>query len=78
MATESLLVKLNAGKSTYWPQGLACEVIVVLKATYQPTDRISRVELRRKLNNVSMKKTGDPKDIFEQLSGIKDAFESGG
>ena len=47
-----------------------------LKEKYQPTDRVSRVELRRKLNRVEMGKTDDPSQLFEQIASIKNAFAS--
>ena len=45
---------------------------------YRPTDRYSVVEIRRKLNKVSIKENQDPKSLFEQLAGISNEASSSG
>ena len=74
--SESLLALMNGTKDTNWPSGLAKKVVVKLKEKYQPNDRVSRVELRRRLNRVEMGKTDDPSELFEQVASIKNAFKS--
>ena len=59
-----------------WPGGLAHKVIDALKKKYQPQDTMTRVELRQMLNKVSMKKEQDPASIFEQLSSIKNRYNT--
>ena len=63
--TASLLDKVNQVKTTDWPDGLATSIVTRLKRDCQPIDRISRVEMRRKMNKVSMKNYDDLKVIFE-------------
>ena len=60
-----LLDKVNQAKTTEWPDGLATSIVTRLKRNYQPIDKISRVEMRSKMNKVSMKNDDDPKVIFE-------------
>lgn len=45
---------------------------------YMPDDRILRVELRRALPNVSMRKDDDPAKLFEQISAIENKFNKPG
>jgi hypothetical protein len=49
---------------TDWPIGLAYLVVKALKKEYMPEDTISKVELRRMMNNIKMKKSADPVDLF--------------
>lgn len=62
--------------SMAWPGGLAWKVVRALFAKYAPQDTISRVELRKMLNNVSMKPKDDPSTLFEQLSAIENRFNT--
>ena len=41
---------------------------------YVPQDLVSKIELRRALNCVSMKKEEDPVDLFKAISGIKNKY----
>ena len=74
--TEALLAIMSSTKDLVWPGGLAHKVVVKLKENYQPNDRVSRVELRQRLNRVEMSKTDDPSELFEQISSIKNAFQT--
>ena len=76
--TVSLLDKVNQAKTTDWPDGLATSIVTRLKRDYQPIDRISRVETRRKMNKVSMKNYDDLKVIFEQISTIRNYYAGSG
>jgi hypothetical protein len=51
--------------NTEWPEGVAYLVVESMMKKYKPQDTITRVELRQKLNKVSMKKGQDPSTIFE-------------
>ena len=63
--TAGMLDKVNQAKTTDWSDGLASNIVTRLKRDYQPINRISRVEMRRKMNEVSMKDDDDRKVIFE-------------
>jgi len=54
-----------------WPGGLVHKVVEALFKKFKPQDTISQVELRQRLNKVSMKKTDDPSVTFEQTSAIE-------
>jgi len=69
--SERLLGLLTKAKTKEWPNGLACLVIKGMLIRYQPKDRMSRVELRRQLNQVTMKKDEDPSTLFEQIAKKK-------
>ena len=76
--TAGLLDKVNQAKTTDWSDGLASSIVTRLKRDYQPIDRISRVDMRRKMNEVSMKNDDDPKVIFEQISIIRNHYAGSG
>ena len=71
MTTEELFCKIHEGSDADWPGGKAYKVIKLLEVEYQPTDRYSLVEIRRKLNKISMKDSQDPRILFEQIAAIK-------
>ena len=74
--SEGLLNKVYACQDDNWPEGMAWKVIESLLEEYQPKDRISKVEMRRRLNKVKMGKKDNPKVLFEQLAAIENAFNS--
>ena len=76
--TGGLLDKVNQAKTTDWPDGLATSTVTRLKREYQPIDRISIIEMRRKMNEVSMKNDDDPKVIFEQILTIRNHYADSG
>ena len=43
-----------------------------------PNDRISRVELRKALASVTIRKDDDPAKLFEQISAIENKFNKPG
>ena len=65
--TEAMLNLVFRSMTTAWPGGLAHKVVEELKKKFQPEDIMSRVELRRSLNAISMKKGQDPSKLFEQI-----------
>ena len=74
--TESLIGLIYKAQDDIWPNGLAYRVVDELKAMYRPKDRISRVELRARLNKVKMNQTENPKVLFEQVAAIQNMFKS--
>jgi hypothetical protein len=71
--TMSLIWK---AKTKDWPSGLAHLVVTSLFRKYQPQDTITRVELRRMLNGVKMKKGEDPVTLFKQLRNIENRYNT--
>jgi len=63
-------------KTNEWPNGLAHLVVAALFKKYQPQDTITRVELRQRLNQVRMKKGQDPVTLFDQISSIKNMYNT--
>jgi hypothetical protein len=51
-----------------WPNGSARLVVDGLFKMYGPQDSITQVEIRQRLNRVSIKVNDDPTTLFEQLS----------
>ena len=43
---------------------------------YQPQDTISKVELHRQLNQITMKPDKDSKRLFEQIRSIENIYNS--
>ena len=50
--------------------------MAALLKKYQPHDTMTRVELRSQLNDLKMKKTEDPADIFEKISAIENQYNT--
>jgi hypothetical protein len=62
-----------------WPGGLAYLVMKAIKRKHMlPDDTVSKVELRRQLNGISMKKGDDPAVIWTQIASIKVRFNKPG
>jgi gag-polypeptide of LTR copia-type len=71
---DGLLNMIEQSMTMDWPSGLAYVVVDELFKRYRPVDIISRVEMRTKLNHVSMKAEDDPKTLFDQLASIQSAY----
>ena len=69
--TDAMLNVVFRVMTNEWPGGLAHKVVSELKRQFQPEDIMSRVELRRSLNKVQMKKGQDPAKLFEQIYSIQ-------
>ncbi len=76
MTTEELICRIHEASDADWPGCKAYKVIKLLEAEYQPTDRYSLVEIRRKLNKISMKDSQDPRILFDQIATIKNQARS--
>ena len=74
--SEQLVRILVAGQTTTWPSGLAWRVVQALHRRFKPADIISKIELRRMLNQISMSRKEDPVTLFEQLSKIENQFST--
>jgi len=61
-----------------WPTGLGYLVVKGLMQRYRPIDTITKVELRQKLNKITMKKGSDPSLLFEELNGIEERYMTPG
>jgi len=71
-----MLSFIYKSQDTMWPSGKAHLVMEALIEQYEPKDRISRVEMRTRLNNVRMSNGENPKKLFEQLAAIENAYKS--
>jgi gag-polypeptide of LTR copia-type len=60
-----------------WPDGLAWLVAQSLNKKYAPKDRISRVEMKRRLTAASMGKKEDPHKMFEEFHRLSNLFNDG-
>ena len=77
-SSEGTIGLVYKAMSVEWPGGLAHLVVAALMKKYRPQDTITRVELRQRLNRVSMKKGQDPATLFEQLSSIENQYTAPG
>jgi hypothetical protein len=59
-----------------WAGGLACKIKEALDTKFKPKYTMSYVDLRRDLNAIVMKKNDDPAGLFEQISDIKNIYNS--
>jgi len=73
-STEGLMGIIFKARTTLYPNGKAYKVVEMLFAKYKPSDTISRVEMRTKLAQVSMKKNEDPTAMFERISLIENQY----
>ena len=74
--SESLIGMVYQAKKSKWPGGLAYMVVDSLFKKYVPQDLVSKIELRRALNAISMKKEEDPANLFEAISGIENKYNT--
>ena len=74
--TTDLLTFVKESKSKEWQHGLAWKIIKNLADEYEPKDEVSKVELKRDLNNVTMQEDDDPKELFSQLTTIERKYAS--
>jgi hypothetical protein len=74
--SEGSMSLIYESKTSAWPMGLAHKVISEMKQEYHPEDTMTRVELRHKLASIKMKKKTNPKTIFEQISAIKNRYNT--
>ena len=75
-STEGSMGLVYKAITVEWPGGLAHIVVASLFKKYQPQDTITKVELRQMLNKVSMKKNDDPATLFDQISTIKNKYNT--
>jgi hypothetical protein len=74
--SEGTIALVYEAMNDDWPGGLAHKVVSMLKKKYQPQDSMTKVELRKRLAMVSMKKKENPSTLFEQLSAIKNRYNT--
>ena len=81
MANLTMAMKTNEAMSVVyesytdeWPQGLAHLVMKELDKTHTPKDMITRVELKKLLNKVKMKRDANPQTLFKQIANIKNQY----
>ena len=74
--SEGLMGLIHQSMDVKWPNGLACRVIDGLHRRFVPQDFMSQVEMRQALNAVTMKVGENPAILFENLSGIKNCYDT--
>jgi hypothetical protein len=72
---QGIMRLVSKAKTKEWPEGLAYLVTQELNRKVKPNDIISKVEMRQKLNQVSMRKGSDPAILFETLAAIEDQYD---
>ena len=74
--TEQLIGMIYKAANDDWPSGLAYKVIESLFKKYVPQDLVSKIELRRALSAISMKKDEDPEVLFEAISALENKYNT--
>ena len=74
MKTNEAMSVVYESYTAEWPQGLAHLVMKELDKTHAPKDTITRVELKKRLNKVKMKRDDNPQTLFEQIANIKNQY----
>jgi hypothetical protein len=72
--TKVLMGMIYKARTADWPNGLAWMVMKALQRKYFPKDLVSKIELRRALNAVSIKEEDDPAILFEQINAIENKY----
>jgi hypothetical protein len=72
---EGIIRLVSKSKTKEWPDGAAYLIVRMMMKKYRPTDMMSKVEMRQKLNKVVMKKGSDPAILFETLAEIEDKYD---
>jgi hypothetical protein len=75
--TEACMGMIYGATTLEWPDGLSWLVAKALNKKYAPKDKISRVEMKRKLSAVSMSKKEDPHRMFEEFHRLSNLFNNG-
>jgi hypothetical protein len=65
---------IDKAKIDEWPGGETWMINAALVKKYRPDDIIAAAEVRRRLNDVSMKKNDDPAILCKQLAEIEVAY----
>jgi hypothetical protein len=73
---ETTLGMIYKASSTNWPTGKASKVTDLLLRKFKPQDMMTRVELQQELNQVKMKKNGNPAGLFEQISAVENIYNT--
>eukprot|EP00957_Ditylum_brightwellii_P208978 15359734-Ditylum_brightwellii.AAC.1 len=74
--TESLMGLIYSAISPAWLSGKAHVVVVLLHEKYAPKDLVSKIELRRNLNSILMKKYEDPVKLFEKIAALQNRYNT--
>jgi hypothetical protein len=61
-------------KSADWPNSVAWKIMKAIHDEYQSCNHISLVEYCRRLSEVKLKESEEPKVLFEQLASIRNMF----
>ena len=76
---ETTMGMIHKAISPDWPTGKASVVVTQLLRKFKPEDTMARrVELRQKMNKISMKKGQDPAVLFEQICAVENRYNSAG
>lgn len=68
---------ISSAKDVDYPGGKAYRVIELLMVKYMPKDLVTRVELRKVLNKVSiMKEKENPDVLFEKLKAVENWYNT--
>ena len=62
---------LLRARSPAFPEGQAWVVVVALKERFEPDDMNTGVEIKKKLNRISMRATENPLTIYNQIENIE-------
>jgi hypothetical protein len=73
---KTTLGMIFKASSTNWPTGKASKVTDLLLRKFTPQDTMARVELRQELNQIKMKKNGNPAGLFEQISAGENIYNN--
>jgi hypothetical protein len=69
-----LLRLLTKENTVTWPGGEAWKIKKALVAKHCPDDVLIVSELKKRLNNVTLKRNQDPSGLFEERAAIEHAY----
>ena len=73
--TDSFCMSLVLNsKTSDWPSGKTWEIVQELQDEFAPTDMMGEAEQQRELEAIHMKKHGNPKTLFSQITAIENKY----
>jgi hypothetical protein len=69
--SEATMNLVRKAMNAEWPTGLAHLAVAAMFKKHRPQDTVTRVELRKALNDIKMKKGKDPATPFEQICSVE-------
>jgi hypothetical protein len=75
---NGIMGMISRSTTKEWPDVLAYLIVQNLMKRFRPVDTISKVKMRQRLNQITMKKGSNLSLLFEKLASIEDQYMAPG